>query len=122
METLRSYLESEDVVTARWLAHALNTKVPNARALLDQYHKENSSNYKAFFLVTGARGGSDAIIVVSEEVLASRKRTFDDIYSCEIYSLQRDERSAALPGAKPGAVLQVRAPPQGIPLSLCISC
>lgn len=109
MDQLRTYLESEDVVTARWLANTLSVKTPSARSLLAEFKKKHASEYKAFHLLVGQRvnNGGAVMIVVAEDQLEERKKSLQSVQSCDIYSLQRDIHSATLPGAKAGCVLQL---------------
>jgi len=112
MEEIRTFLDAEDVVTARWLAMNLSIKVNKAYSLLKQYHSNASkginSAVKAFYLLSGSRGdGSAVMLVVSEDMLEARKKSLQSVTSCEIYSLQRDNRSNALPGMPAGSILQL---------------
>jgi len=112
MEEIRTFLDAEDVVTARWLAMNLSIKMSKAYPLLKQYlgnvNKVGDSSVKAFYLLSGSRhDGTAVMLVVSEDVLEVRKEGLRDVSSCEIYSLQRDNRSNALPGMQAGSVLQL---------------
>jgi hypothetical protein len=109
MEELRSFIDSEDVVTARWLANALSLKVMNACSIMEKYKSGSSGKAtRAFYLLSGNRkDGSSIISVVPENLLERRKKALASLTSCEIYSLQRDSRATALPGLRPHAVLQL---------------
>ncbi len=110
MEELRVFIESEDVVTARWLAHKLSIKINQAYDLLKKYKASHHGGQlvKAFYLLTGHRKTGDYIImVVPETAIEQRKLDLNSVLSCEIYSLQRDSRTTALPGMRSGSVLQL---------------
>jgi hypothetical protein len=112
MEEIRTFLDAEDVVTARWLAINLSIKVSKAYSLLKQYHANANngakSEVKAFYLLSGSRSDGNAVmLVVPEETLEERKKDLQNVSSCEIYSLQRDNRSNALPGMQTGSILQL---------------
>jgi hypothetical protein len=114
MDSLRTYIEAEDVVTARWLANTMEIKVSAARTMLEKYKANHNDDSKAFYLLIGSsikgnsnNNNSSSLYVISEDKLAAKKKTLKKVTSCEIYSLQRDTRSTAIPGAKDGCVLQL---------------
>ena len=109
MDQLRTYLESEDVVTSRWLANTLSVKTPTARQMLAEFKANHAGDYKAFHLLIGKRinNGGAVMMVVAEDQMVAKKKTLESVQSCEIYSLQLDVRSTVLPGAKADCVLQL---------------
>jgi hypothetical protein len=87
METLTKYLLSDQIVTARWLSNTEGCSVAEARKLLDDYTKDET--ILCSYLLHGADGHRSRYVISSEDNLEKTKGKFDNLHSCQLYSIQK---------------------------------
>jgi hypothetical protein len=89
MEELRSLIETEAIISVKWLACKLEIDFIAAKLLLSEFREKND-DVRATYVISGTKNKNEiSFVMVAEEKLEKMKSKFHIIHDLSIYSLQK---------------------------------